>query len=271
MKRWIFVLAIVLALAAFWLVRSRSHQSAEIQKGVARAEGGEPAFLQGAASSGGNPGQRHGGFNIQKVVSILEASAACERVRALTAGQSIQSSGARQMPSAKNEAERLCESEPLARTANIEDLAILAARNGNTKAAVCYASAGLRRRGHDDVKRVDDQYRALAPGFIARGVRSGSWAAVSIAAAMNDQNRERSFQDLPPPDKRLQFMYTKLMELGAVDEEKLDLQLVLLSQAKDLNEAERFDAENQARQLFNSYFTASGVFKHDGEPLCEGF
>ncbi|ALN83043.1 hypothetical protein LA76x_4941 [Lysobacter antibioticus] len=80
-----------------------------------------------------------------------------------------------------------------------------------------------------------------------------------------------TFTYMPPPDPALYYRYVKLLELGALGEEKAELQAVLAQLAKNLSSAETMTAEKKAESLFQAHFAQAPPFKHGSQPLCVDF
>lgn len=288
MKRWLIcgsVLLLAISVLGFTqLGGDRQKQSPVKSTPVPRDSVPMEAYLgatestDSAAPSNSSAGAAK--LDQARLVSVLGAGVACQRANRFSEQQRFYENsleGENPMPPLTSqalalwkEAEKKCRSEPAARKADLEEIAIRAAQLGSAKAATCYVSSALKpSRRHGEAPPVDNRYRQLVPGFIEQGIKAGDWTMVGLAASINGPRRAgSSFVRLPPPDSKLAYMYLKLLELGAEGDEKLDLQLLLLQNAGELGDAERFDAESQAVQIFNSYFSRSGPYRHGA--VCEG-
>ncbi|WP_141233533.1 hypothetical protein [Lysobacter antibioticus] len=170
------------------------------------------------------------------------------------------------------EAESVCASDPAARTAPVDDFLADLAQGGNMAAASCYLAGGIRERRHGIAPPDNPRYRQLAPVLVERGVRAGSWAVVSQASAINSLRSAGSpYIHLPPPDLIANYRYTRLKQIGAVDNEKLELDAVLTDLAKALPEAAVKKADKEAEELFRSHFTKSGPYRYRDQTLCDSF
>lgn len=95
---------------------------------------------------------------------------------------------------------------------------------------------------------------------------------VSQASAINSLRSAGSpYIHLPPPDLIANYRYTRLKQIGAVDNEKLELDAVLTDLAKALPEAAVKKADKEAEELFRSHFTKSGPYRYRDQTLCDSF
>lgn len=243
------------------------------------------ASSQGSANSKSGP-EVYGvpilsGIDAERKRRILNAAVACKRAdyfreaatRAArtTSGNPSDSLSEVQLRNFE-QAQRQCSTDPAARTAPVNEFLADLARNGNMAAAACYASGGIRSGRHGVPPPDDANYRKLVPVLIDRGVAAGDWQMVSLAAAINGARMAGSpFTYMPPPKPELEYLYVKLLELGAQAEEKVDLQAVLTQLAKKLSPSEITAAELRAESLFLAHFSQSPPYRHGSQPLCADF
>lgn len=168
--------------------------------------------------------------------------------------------------------EGLCASDPAAKTAPVEDFLIDLANAGNAAAAACYVSGSGRERRHAEPPTDDPRYRRLVPLLVERGVAAGDWRMVSMASSINTPRQAGSqYTHLSAPDPVLNYQYIKLMQLGAVADEKNDLQMVLASLGEELSPADRKRAEAKAEEIFKASFAQKAPYSRKNNVWCADF
>ncbi len=285
MRKWIVVVAMIaIGLTVLFALRNNRSVREQAQSAIARQapsqkEGRRADKVQSTVAARGD--QDLGGIDVERKRRIVNAASACARV------DSFREMAAREAGDASNnglaslsevqlrnfeEAERQCSADPAARTAPVDEFMVDLARGGNMAAAACYIVGSFHPKRHGVAPPDDPTYRQLVPELIERGVAAGDWRIISVAASVHGPRQAGSvFTYLPPPNPEMNFVYVKMLELGATAEEKAELQAVLVEMGKELSPAERKRAEDRAESLFRAHFAQAPAYSRGKQSLCVGF
>jgi hypothetical protein len=285
MRRWIIALAIVIGgialLIAFNHYKAERQQERPAKDKLAPAAPEQSGRDAQAASAAPSRDQSLAGIDLKRKRRILNAAIGCAKADYFRKMAALQAGPTGSDPLARlsavqrlnfDKADQQCQTDPAARTAPVEEFLADLARNGNVAAGACYIAGGMSTNQQGIAPRDDASYRQLVPRLIERGLAAGDWSTVSLAASIEAPRPSGSpYTHLPPPKPELNYLYTKLLELGATADEKADLQSILADKSKTLSPAQRKSAEVRAEQLYQAHFARSPPYSHGAHPLCEGF
>ncbi len=208
------------------------------------------------------------------VVAILNSAMACRRAESLRALLKANPMADQEVRTSLVEANRMCLSVPSGESSDVEALGLELAKQGNGAAAACYVSGLLRpTSGPAAVAALSsNRFAREVPALIEQGIAAGNWLIVVQAVAINTPRSIHSpYFPLPEPDPVKGYMYTRLLELGAKDDEKQDLSLVALERSKAISASERVRADSRAIELYRKHFQSKGGYTHEKSELCALF
>ena len=210
----------------------------------------------------------------RELARALDIALSCQRAETLRTTLAANPMADQQARASLVEADNKCSQAPGYKNADLQAMALRAAKLGNAAAAACFVSGALRPLHSVGAKRAsaDALYKNETPALVKQGIAAGTWAMVAEAAAINSPRSANSpYFALNAPDPVKGYTYLKLLELGAEGDEKLDLKLVALERSVGIDETRRKEADHVAKQMYQDYFHNSGPYSHEQAALCTNF